>query len=331
MGVMTSQKITVYYERFKGIDVTFTKEIIQVTGLVTQQVHLKCVSDFWPCVIFSSSFQGAKIVVNVKSGILQKLQQANNYVNLRYCFKNAETGNHVIFFVAARVVGQTPYGGSKDVVLFTLQFTQRPPDVLIEIMGRLLDANVNSAKRREERILITVESQRRLNILARESAIFIQGVPRRCILRDISFSGAKIIMMGVAKFLVGKDVALRVDFDDPRESFLLKGKFVRSEDVEGRKDLVALAVNFDETIVPMGYKIRINDYVSSVRVGDLSMEQPGAAAGAKTSPGGKQAAVQAAAAVQTNTAAQAGAAVQTDAAAQIDAEAAEESLADGGT
>jgi hypothetical protein len=316
MGVMTSQKITVYYERFKGIDVTFTKEIIQVTGLVTQQVHLKCVSDFWPCIIFSSSFQGAKIVVNIKSGILQKLQQANNYVSLRYCFRNAETGNPVTFFVAARAVGQTPYGGSQDVSLFTLQFTQRPPDDLIEIMGRLLDANVNSAKRREERILITVESQRRLNILAKESAVFIQGVPRRCILRDVSFSGAKLIMMGVAKFLVDRDAALRVDFDDPRESFLLRGKFVRSEDVEGRKDLVALAVRFDETIVPMGYKIRINDYISSVRTGDLLMEQPGNAA-AKASPGGKQAAV------QVDAAAQADAAAQTDAAVQTDAEAAE--------
>jgi hypothetical protein len=223
-------------------------------------------------VIYSSSFQGAKIVANIKTGILQKLQQANNYVSLRFCFKNAETGNPVTFFVAARAVGQAPYGGSKDVAIMSLQFTQRPPDDLIEIMGRLLDANVNSAKRKEERILISAESQRKLNLLSKESAVFIQGVPRRCILRDISFSGAKLIMMGVAKFLVNRDAALRVDFDDPRESFLLKGKFVRAEDVEGRKDLVALAVRFEETIIPMGYKIRINDYMSSARAGDLAPE-----------------------------------------------------------
>ncbi|MDR1286460.1 MAG: pilus assembly protein PilZ [Treponema sp.] len=274
MGVLTSQKLTVYYERFKNIDVTFTREIIQVTGLLTQQVHLKCGSDFWPCVIYSSSFTGAKIVINTKFGIMQKLQQTNNYVSLRYCFKNPETGNPVTFFVAARTMGEAPYGGSKDVALFTLQFTQRPPDDLIEIMGRLLDANVNSAKRREERILISVESQRKLNILSKESAVFIQGVPRRCILRDISFSGAKLIMMGVVKFLVNREAALRVDFDDPRESFLLKGKFIRSEDVEGRKDLVALVILFDESVVPMGYKIRINDYISHVRVGDVAGQTP---------------------------------------------------------
>jgi hypothetical protein len=274
MGVLTSQKITVYYERFKGIEVTFTREIIQVTGLLTQQVHLKCVSDFWPCVIYSSSFQGAKIVANIKSGLIEKLQQANNYVSLRYCFKNADSNNPVTFFVAARSMGYAPYGGSKDVAIFTLQFTQRPPDDLIEIMGRLLDANVNSAKRRDERILITADSQRKLNILSKESAIFIQKVPRHCILRDISFSGAKLIMMGVAKFLVNRESALRIDFQDPRESFLLKGKFLRSENVEGRKDLVALAMQFDESSVPMGYKMRINDYLGSIRVGEMPAAVP---------------------------------------------------------
>jgi hypothetical protein len=265
MSVLTSQKITTYYERYKAIDVTFTKEIIQVTGLITPQVYLKCVGDFWPCVVYSSSFQGAKVVANIKSGLVSKLQQANNLASLRFCFKNADTGTPVTFFVSTRSVGYAPYGGSKDVAMFTLQFTQRPPDDLIEIMGRLLDANVNSAKRKEERILLTTESLRKLKLSSKDIAAFIQGVPRRCILRDLSFSGAKIIMMGVAKFLVNREASLRIDFDDPRDSFLLKGKFIRSEPVEGRKELVALAMLFGETTIPMGYKMRINDYISSVR------------------------------------------------------------------
>ncbi|MDR2029209.1 MAG: hypothetical protein LBP93_06700 [Treponema sp.] len=72
-------------------------------------------------------------------------------------------------------------------------------------------------------------------------------------------------MMGVAKFLVDRETSLRIDFDDPRESFLLRGKFIRSETVEGRKELVALAMLFDEAQIPMGYKMRINDYIGSIR------------------------------------------------------------------
>ena len=265
MGVLTSQKITVYYERFKDIDVTFTKEIIQVTGLLTQQVHLKCGNDFWPCVVYMASFQTAKIVANIKTGLLAKLQAANNYVNLRFCFKPTGESNTVTFFVAGRVMGTTPYGSSQDVNMLTIQFTNRPPDDLIEIMGRVLDANVNSRKRKEVRIQLSADNLRKLNIASAESAVFIQGVPRRCILRDISFSGCKLIMMGVAKFLLDKEAAIRIEFNDPRESFLIKGVFIRAETVEGKKEMVALGLQFAEATTPMGFKIRLNDMLSSTR------------------------------------------------------------------
>jgi hypothetical protein len=283
MALLTSQKISTYYELFKTIDVIFSKEIIQVTGLVANQVYLKSVGDFWPCVIYSTSFTGAKVVANVKTGLLQKLEKANNMASLRFCFKNAETGNTVTFFVNTKVSGYTPYGASGEVVLLSLQFTQRPPDDLIEIMGRILDANVNSKKRREERIIITPDSIRKLNI-TKESSIIIQGVPRHCILRDISFSSAKLIMMGVAKFLAEKEAILRLEFDDPKEVFLLKGKFTRSEAVEGRKELVSLVILFDENFVPMGYKIRINDFISAVRPEARGMEKEPASQKTASSP-----------------------------------------------
>jgi hypothetical protein len=265
MSILTKQKIASYYDRYRGIEVTFTKEIIQVTGLITPQVLIKCVGDFWPCVIYSSSFEGAKVVANIKSGLTEKLQQANNSISLRLCFKSPESGQPVTFFVTARVAGYTAYRGSVDTALFNIQFTQRPPDDLIEIIGRVLDANINSSKRRGERVLLTADSLRKLKLLSKDTAAFIEGVPRRCILRDISFSGAKIIMMGIAKFLVDRDTALRLDFDDPRESFLVRGKFIRAETVEGRKELIALAIAFEESTIPMGYKVRLNDFLSVVR------------------------------------------------------------------
>jgi len=265
MGILTTQRIEAFYNAFKGIDITFTKDMIQVTGLITEQVHLKCGSDFWPCVFFSTSFQGAKIVANIKSGLIDKLQKANNSVSLRFCFKNPEDGNPLTFFVAGRVLGVAPYKNSEDVSLLSVQFTQRPPDDLIEIVGRVLDANVNSSKRKDDRILITTDSQRKLKLLSKETVAFIQAVPRRCILREVAFSNAKVIMLGVAKFIIDKDTTLRFDFDDPRESFQVKGKFVNSEQVEGKQEMVALSMVYDEASIPMGYKIRINEYLNTVR------------------------------------------------------------------
>jgi hypothetical protein len=239
--------------------------MIQVTGLITEQVHLKCGSDFWPCVFFSTSFRGAKIVANIKSGLVNKLQKANNSASLRFCFKDPDTGNPLTFFVAGRVTGMAPYKNSNDVSLLSVQFTQRPPDDLIEIVGRVFDANVNSTKRKTDKIVITNETQRKLKLLSKETVVFIQGVPRRCILREVAFSNAKVIMLGVAKFIVDKETSLRFDFDDPRESFLVKGKFVNSEEVEGKQEMVALAMEYDEPSIPMGYKIRINEYLNTAR------------------------------------------------------------------
>lgn len=263
MGVLTSQKISVYYDRFKDIDVTFTKEIIQVTGLVTQQVHLKCGNDFWPCVVYVSSFEGAKIVANIKTGLPVKLKAANNLVNLRFCFRLPGETNVITFFIAGKVIGLAPYKNSSDVNILTVQFSNRPPDDYIEIMGRILDANVNSSKRKEDRIQITSDNLRKLNLLSSETAVFIENVPRRCILRDISFSGAKIIMLGIAKFLLEKEVKIRLDFNDPRESFLIKGKFIRAEQVEGKKEMIALGLIFDTETVPMSFKIRLNEFLTA--------------------------------------------------------------------
>jgi len=267
MGILTAQRIAAYYERYKNIDISFSKDMIQVTGLITEQVHLKCGSDFFPCFLFATSFQGAKIVANIKSDLMNKINQANNLISLRYCFKSPETGNPITFFVSGKVLGSVPYKNSKEISLLSIQFTQRPPDDLIEVLGRILDANFNSTKNKDERVPITPDNQRNIKLLSREVACFIQGVPRRCILREMSFSNAKIIMMGVAKFLIDKETALRFDFDDPRESFLVKGKFTRSDSVEGKKEMIALTIEYDEASVPMGYKLRINDFLNTVSAG----------------------------------------------------------------
>jgi len=265
MGVLTSQKISTYYDRFKDIDVTFTKDMIIVTGLLTQQIHIKCGNDFWPCVVYTASFSGAKIVANIKTGLLGKLQTTNNFINLRFCFRPPGESNTVTFFIAARVMASAPYGNSQDVNMFTVQFSNRPPDDFIEIIGRVLDANVNSSKRKDERIPLTADNLRKLNMISTETVVFIQQVPRRCILRDLSFSGTKLIMMGVPKYLIDKEASVRLEYNDPRESYTIKGKVIRAEDVEGKKEMVALGLLFDEGSVPMGFKIRLNDMLTSAR------------------------------------------------------------------
>lgn len=265
MGYATSQQLARYHQLYQNIEVTFSKEVIKATGLIPQQVFLKSLGGQWPCVINSTSLVGAKVIAGIKSGIYEKIQQGTASVSLRYSFMNTEKNEPFSFFVAAKVTGMTQYAGSPDLILINVAFTQRAPDDLIERLGALLEANVNSTKRREERILITPDSLRKLGLSQKETIVFIQGIPRRCVLRDLSFSGAKVIMVGIAAFLQDKDVVLRVDLEEPRNAVGLKGKIVRTEDVEGRRDLVALAIQYNEADVPMPYKMHINNYISQLR------------------------------------------------------------------
>ncbi len=275
----TTQQINRFYDTFRTIDVTFTKEMIKSTGLLPQNVFLKCIGEQWPCVLYSSSFESAKMLAGTKQSFMERLKKANNMISLRLCFKLPYKVDPVTFFISGRVTGMAPYVQSNGTLQFlNFQFTQRPPDDFVEIVGSVLEANVNSARRRDERILLTPDSMRKMNILRKETSLMVQGVPRKCIIRDLSFGGAKLLIMGLGKFLVGKSCVMRLELDEPREIVEIPGNIVRSEDVEGRKDLAALAVCFDEKTVPMAYKIHINLYVSQQKAVSSPAETPATAA-----------------------------------------------------
>lgn len=266
MSIATSQQIAKYYETFRTIDVTFTKEVVRATGLLTQNVYIKCIGEQWPCVVYSSSFDGAKVLVAAKQTIIERVKKANGLVSLRFSFRVSEKADPVSFFVSARAAGFAPYVQSNGTLQFmNVQFTQRPPDDYVEIMGRMLEANVNSKRRSEEHVVLTPDVVRKIGLARKEATVVIQGVPRRCILRDVSFSGAKIIIVGLAKYLVGKACTLRIDMEEPRETVELPGIVKRFEDVEGRKDLAAIGIRFDDTKVPMSYKMHMNDYLGQIR------------------------------------------------------------------
>ncbi len=266
MGLVTSQQITKFYDVYKNIDVTFTKQVIEAIGLQTKQVFLKCINHQWPCIIYSTSLTGAKVIANLNEKYFELLRKANNLVSLRFCFRHADKSDPIAFFVPAKVAGYNPYSKENPNLHFiNLTYTQRPADDLIEIVGSLLEANVNSKKRSEERILITTESLRKMGFASKDIRLTIQNVPRKGILRDISFSGAKLLISGIAKYLVEKEVEFKLELEDQKKNLILKGKVLRVEEVEGRKDIAAIGILYDENTVPIEYKMVVNDYLTRLR------------------------------------------------------------------
>lgn len=268
MGVVTSQQLSRYYDMYRDIDVVFTKEIIKTLCLNPRQIYIKCAAGQWPCILNSVSLLSSKVVISKTGGAFKALKE-NPSVNLHFCFTPADS-QPIVFFVNTRFDDFVPYMNSEDLVVVTLTYVNRPPDDLISIMGSLLEANANAVRRREERIAINPNSKRKLGLQNEESIVYVQNVPRHCVLRDISFSGTKLILVGLKAFIIKQIVMVRFDFDDPRETIYVRGVVVAVDEIEGRKDLVVARILFDEKSVPMAYKLRINNYITDVRINQLS-------------------------------------------------------------
>ncbi len=267
MALLTTQQINRYFDEYQDQEITFTKEVIRATGLMPKKVVFKCLGYQWPCIIYSTSLKGAKIIANISKESHEIIRRANNLISLRYVFSQSDSSEPLSLFVSSRVAGFNPYNKDKPNLNFvSLEFTQRPPDDLIGIIGSLLDASANSTKRKEERITVDADSMKKLGLKSKSTQITIQNIPRNCIIRDLSFSGAKVIVPGLAKYLLEKEAQLRLDTVDGK-AIEIHGKTIRHEPVEGRKDLAALAIQFHEDQVPMEYKIMINEYLKHKRKG----------------------------------------------------------------
>ncbi len=264
-SITTNQQINEYYNKYRENEIIFSKDIMRFLRLDPRQIYVKCAGSQWPCIINSTSFQQAKIIIGTNGGAFHQITRKDAPpVNLRFCFIESDN-QPLIFFVTCRVTDVTPYMNSKELAILTLSFTQRPPDDLIYKIGSLIDANQGFIYRKEERIVLNEDTKRLLGINKKESIVYIQSVPRRCIIWNLSFTGSKIIVLGVPKFLENKDCIIRLLFSDPTEIIDVKGTIVSVKTVEGRQDLVEAGIKFDENQVPLAYKMRINDFLSNRR------------------------------------------------------------------
>jgi hypothetical protein len=266
MALITAQQLTNYYNQYANIDVTFTKEVIRVIRLRSKDIFLRALGSQWPCIIYSSSMNGAKIVAGIDNDLEHMVREANNLVSLRFSFDQPDKKTPAAFFISAKAVSFEAYSDERPELNFiTLKYTQRPSDDLIITLGTLLEANINAKRRKEERVEINPETLRKLGLESKNAMLYVNEVPRNCIVRDLSFTGASIIITGVAKFLVDKDAKLKLTLKDDEPPITLSGKIVRFDEVPDRKSIGSVALQFNEEEVSIDYKLRLNEYLSTVR------------------------------------------------------------------
>ncbi len=256
-----SQKIDRYYALYRDSQISFNRQVVRATGLVSDGIYLRCKERKWPCVLYTISLTGSKIIAMGEESLFKSIRSANNRVSLRLSFRVADKTDPISFFIPSKVDGVNQYKNErKDLYLVSLTFSQKAPDDLIETVGRLLEASANAQKRREERILITEESVRGLGLHSSEGSLEIGQVKKMCIIRDLSFAGAKVLSAAWGNVSENDEALLRLTFDTIDGSVDIPGRVVRIEEVIGRSDFVGIALHFDEQAIPLEYKTQINSW-----------------------------------------------------------------------
>lgn len=272
MSIVLSKKISDYYDHFRDERCIFTNDNIKSLKLDPREIYLKCSGGQWPCIINSSSLQMAKIIVGSSCGVFDILRQKKDVsVSLRYSF--FENNRKIQFFITCNVTNIEKYHEQSDLVLLSLEFTQRPPDDLILKLGEFFEANSNAKFQDKEKIAINHDALKLLSIPKEETIILISNVPRKCVLKELSFGGCVLMLVGLAKFLKNKEAKLMLFFADTNEKITLSGVIVEADFMPGRKDISVVSISFAPEEIPMTYKFHINSYLTSSRQARLQIQE----------------------------------------------------------
>lgn len=273
MSVNTSLITNKYYDYFRDQEIVFTKTNLKILGIDPRQIYLKCNGGQWPCIINSTSLQMAKIIIGTGSGAFSYLSKTKNAnASVKYCFVD-KYNEPIHFFVNAEVSNISIYQNSKELALITLTFTQRPPDDLILHLGEFLEINENFRRKRGEVIPVNKETVYALGLEKEESVAFIAKIPRRCILKELFFGGAKIMLVGIPKFLLNKEIELKISFTETGDNMLIPGVISEAESLEAKREIAVCRINFTEETIPMLYKKNINTYLTYTKKKNVIVSQ----------------------------------------------------------
>ncbi len=262
MSSFTTYTINNFYDRFRTIEITFTKKITEIINLMSEDVFLKCGNSQFPCIINSTSMSGAQIIINSTSTFFDQVRRNNQKVFLRFAFKRSENATPLTFFIQSKVEGYTPLPDRKNLFFVRISYNQRPPDDLIGILGMLIEgASSNIVKRKEERIVVTPAVLKDLKLKDSRCALIYQNTKVLCILRDLSSSGAKVIVQAKdGSVFLNKQVFLCLQFEGEKNTCNLTSIVKRVEEVKEHDDFLALGLEFADSPTLKGYQRIIGQY-----------------------------------------------------------------------
>ena len=146
----------------------------------------------------------------------------------------------------------------------SMDFTQKPPDDLIEILGKVLEASDNFEKRKSLRINLDGKVIEDMGLYSNKSIVTIDNIKRPCILRNLSATGCMVIMQCNPKFVLNKNISIEINNKKLDTAMIIPGTTMRTEDVSDRKDIYGIGIQYENEKIPYEYKEMLNSYIDKL-------------------------------------------------------------------
>ena len=256
-----------YYNAFKSKEIVFNKDVIKSIGLNVNKVILKCGSTSLPCILYQSSFQNAKILLEAPPLFFQTVKKMNNVLSLRLAFINLESGKPISIFIHTKLSRYTPYNSVKpNIFVLSLEYINKPPDDFITTIGKYLEKLDCNEKRMQQRIVISEKNQTNFGLQPMETFLFTEGKGKKCILTEISIFSAKVLIHGIPHDYMKKKVLLLMKAEALKEMGEMVGEVVRYEYLNEDKNFMSLIVVFDQETIPPKYKMWVGQCLEAIKL-----------------------------------------------------------------
>jgi len=252
MALLGSAVLQNLYQEYQDTELTYTKDVAVGLGLLPGESSIKWQGSSYPCVVHSGSFNSAKVLVKLTSSQWRAMQIGSKLTTLTMTMVQSKAGRKELININGTLqLLQQPGSGGEVSVLLGVTFAHRPPDNFLQAQGSYLSLRQEANQRTEERILLSPENKDLIGVMNLNTIVTVDHIERKCLIRDLSYTGARAILTGVAPFLVDKPFTLQVPLAEG--TIQIPGKIVRADPVEGHKGLAVIAMGYHTDHVPLDY------------------------------------------------------------------------------
>ncbi len=254
MATLGTTALQVLYQDYLTTELTYVKDVADALGLLPAESTVKLQTVLYPCLVHSASFQSAKVLMRLTPEQAITVQIGSKVVTLTLVLLDSRKAKKELYqFNGSFQVVQKHLAGDNEIVfLASITFSHRPHEVFLQAHGSSLNLKKEAQARQQDRIALTPETMGILGLSSLNTTVVIDKIERKCLMREVSYGGSRVVLTGAGQFLSEKPFEL-VFPHTSHGNILIPGMVSRAENMESHRGLAQLALTFTPGKVPVAY------------------------------------------------------------------------------